>query len=235
MYMIEFIVGIAAVVMPRATTLHTQGDMNALRDLFLKWSKIALSLTLAGGFFTIVFGPEFIARWVGASFERPSGTVLRILVVSNLIFLPVRGVAQPILMGIGHARRPTLWFVASGILNLMLSVMLVKPLGLAGVAIGTAIPNILFAVALLVMACSILELSIVTYIRYVVPRAAAGSITVLVTLIALRIAGLRGYPGMAVAALITGAVFAAIWTAFVYRHDRYVDLRASLLRLARSA
>ena len=44
-------------------------------------------------------------------------------------------------------------FLLAGVLNVVLSVALARPLGLAGVALGTAIPNVLFAAAVLVMAC----------------------------------------------------------------------------------
>ena len=97
-YLMEFVVAIAAVVMPTATRLQTQGNMGELREIFLKWSKIAFSLTLMAGLFLLVLGPRFIAWWVGPEFERSAGQVLQVLMVSYLIFLPVRGVALPILM-----------------------------------------------------------------------------------------------------------------------------------------
>src|SRR6266545_567057 len=135
-YLMEFLLSIAAVVMPMTTRLQTQGKHAELREIFMKWSKIALSLTIAAGLFLMVLGPRFIAWWVDPSFERPAGQVLQILMLSYVIFLPVRGVALPILMGLGKAGLPTVGFLVTGVLNLVLSIVLVRPLGLAGVAIG---------------------------------------------------------------------------------------------------
>ena len=65
--------------------------------------------------------------------------------VSFLIFLPIRGVALPILMGLGKPGRPAVALLVMGLLNLGLSIALIGPLGLVGVALGTAVPNVLFA------------------------------------------------------------------------------------------
>ena len=60
------------------------------------------------GLFLIVLGPRFIGVWIDPSYEGPSGRVLQILMISSLVFLPIRGVAIPILMGIGKPRTPTI-------------------------------------------------------------------------------------------------------------------------------
>ena len=79
--------------------------------------------------FLIVLGPRFIAWWIGPEFEGPSGAVLQILMASSLVFLPVRGVAQPLLMGLGKPRAVTLGFLGAGIANLLLSMALARPFG----------------------------------------------------------------------------------------------------------
>src|SRR5258705_5438321 len=48
-YLMEFMLAIAAVVMPLATRLKTQQRSAELREVFLKWSKIALSLSIMAG------------------------------------------------------------------------------------------------------------------------------------------------------------------------------------------
>jgi len=231
-YLMEFLVAIAAVVMPMATRLQTQGKHAELREIFLKWSKIALSIAVVAGLFLIVLGPRFIAWWIDPSFEQPSGEVLRILMVSYLIFLPVRGVALPILMGLGKARLPTIGFLVAGVLNLVLSIALVGPLGLAGVAWGTAIPNTLFAIFLFVYVCRELETPVGEYLRYVFPRAAFGAIPVLALLLWFKVGlDVRSLIGLAIAGVAAVLLFGLTWVFFVYRNDPYIDLRSRLLRL----
>ncbi len=228
-YLMEFIIAIAAVVMPAATRLRTLGQHAELREVLLKWSKIAFSVTLVVGLFLIVLGPRFIAWWIDPSFERPAGQVLQILMISNLVFLPVRGVALPILMGLGKPGLPTAGFLVAGVVNLGLSILLVRPLGLAGVALGTAIPNVLFAGLVLWQACRELETPVLGCLRYIFARAAVGGIPVLALLLWFKLGlDVRGLSGLAVAGLAMTALVGLTWGFFVYRHDPYVDLRARL-------
>ena len=225
-YLMEFVIAIAAVVAPMATKLNTEGKPADLREIFLKWSKVALSLTLMVGLFLLTLGPQFIGWWIGPSFEAPAGQVLQILVLSSFVFLPVRGVALPILMGLGKPGLPAVAFLAAGVLNLVLSILLVGPLGLMGVALGTAIPNVLFAAVILTTACRELKVGTLVYLRYVVPRAALGALPVLALLLWFRLGvQVQGVAGLVAAGVAMVLLFGVTWVFFVYRNDPYVDLR----------
>jgi O-antigen/teichoic acid export membrane protein len=201
--------------------------------MFLKWSKLALSLTIVAGLFLIILGPRFIGWWIGPSFEGPSGQVLQILIFSCLIFLPVRGVALPVLMGLGKPKVATIAFVAAGLLNLGLSVLLVVPYGLPGVAIGTAIPNVLFALVVLVIACRELGISPLAYVQYVVPRALLGAVPLVGLLLWFKFGlGVESLIGLVAAGSALVLLFGLTWVFFVYRDDPYVDLTPHLRRRA---
>lgn len=231
-YLMDFLVAIAAVVSPMATRLSTEGKRDELREIFLKWSKVALSVTIVAVLFLIVLGPRFVGWWIDPSFEEPSGRVLQILMLSCLPFLPARGVALPIMMGLGKPKAPTLAFLAAGVLNLVLSLMLVKPLGLAGVALGTAIPNVLYAVFILVLTCRELRIPFAAYVEYVVPRASAGAVPILALLLWFRLfVRVESIAGLIAAGIAMLLLFGLTWIAFVYRRDPYVDLRPHLARL----
>jgi len=231
-YLVEFIVGIAAVVSPMATALSAQGKDDELQEMFLKWSKAALSITIAAGLFLIVLGPRFLGWWIGPEYEVPSGGVLQVLMVSCFAFLPARGVALPILMGLGKAKTPTIAFLAAGVLNLVMSALLARPLGLTGVALGTAIPNVLFSLVVIGAACRALKITMFDYARYVVPRAALGALPILALLVWFK-AGLSvsSFTGLAAAGVAMAIAFGVVWVLFVYRNDPYVDVRSPLLRL----
>jgi O-antigen/teichoic acid export membrane protein len=229
-YLMEFVVAIAAVVMPAATRLKTQGRVAELRETFLKWSKIALSVTLMAGLFLIVLGPRFIAWWIEPRYEEPAGQVLQILMVSYLVFLPVRGVALPILMGLGKPGIPTIGFLIAGLVNLGLSIALARPLGIAGVALGTAIPNVAYAGVVLVQACRELQTPVPDFLRYVVPRALLGALPVLALLLWFKFGlDVRGIGQLTGAGVAMTLLFAVLWVFFVYRNDPYVDLRRGLV------
>jgi peptidoglycan biosynthesis protein MviN/MurJ (putative lipid II flippase) len=135
-------------------------------------------------------------------------------------------------MGLGKPKAPTIAFLAAGVLNLVLSVMLAGPLGLVGVALGTAIPNVLFALLALVLACRELGIEPARYARYVVPRAAVGAIPVLALLLWFK-HGLevRDMAGLVAAGSVMVVVFSVTWVFYVYRDDPFVDLRTELVRM----
>jgi len=231
-YLMDFVIAIAAVVMPMATKLKTERKADELREMFLRWSKVALSLTIGAGAFVIVLGPRFIGWWIGPEYEHPSGIVLQILMISSIVFLPVRGVALPILMGLGKPRVATIAFVAAGLLNLVLSMVFARPFGLAGVALGTAIPNVLFAVVVLVHGCREVGIPVLSYLRYVVPRAALGALPLFALVLWFKLGlQVQSLAGLMAAGSATAVLFAVTWIAFVYRGDPYVDLTPHLTRL----
>jgi O-antigen/teichoic acid export membrane protein len=231
-YLMDFVIAIAAVVAPMATKLDIEGRRGELREIFLKWSKVALSLSLMAGVFLVVLGPRFLGWWIGSEYEYPSGAVLQILMISSLAFLPVRGVALPVLMGLGKPKVPTIAFIGAGVLNLVLSIALAHPLGLAGVALGTAIPNVLFAAVVLRVACRELDLSLGTYVRYVIPRATLGSVPAVALLMWFKFGlEVRDLRGLIVAGAAMVLLFAVTSVIFVFRDDPYVDFLPHLVRL----
>ena len=231
-YLVEFVIGIAAVVAPMATSLSTQNRAEELREVFLRWSKASLSLSIAAGLFLLVLGPRFVGWWISPEYQEASGAVLQMLVASCFVFLPARGVALPILMGLGKPRVPTVVFLAAGVVNLLMSAVLARPLGLTGVAIGTAVPNVLFGVVVIGIACRELKVGLLEYVQYVVPRAALGAVPVLALLFWFKEwFGVVGPVGFIAAGVAMAIVFGLIWILFVYRDDPYVDVRTPLGRL----
>jgi O-antigen/teichoic acid export membrane protein len=233
------VLGIGMVVMPLSARLEAEGNMDELRRVFLKWSKIAYSLSLMVGIFLVVLGPEFIGWWMGQEYVGPSGSVVRVLMLSFVFFLPVRGVALPILMGLGKPVKPALALLAMGIVNLGLSLVLVGPFDILGVAVGTALPCVLFAAAVAVFACRELGVSVNEYLRYVASRTSLGVAPAALLLLFLKL-GFEVFPGtlsrsvMFVHLLLAGlamvAVFAATWIFFVYRGDPYFDMTSRVQR-----
>ena len=229
--LVNVVLAIAVVVMPQTTALVHEGKRDRLEDILLKWSKITLSLVLVVATYMLVLGPRFLGWWFEGEYEETSGRVLRILMASFVLYLPVRGVALPMLMGIGKPGVPAFAMLAMGVLNVALSVSLVPRYGLAGVAFGTALPNVLFAGAVLVLACRELGVSLAAYLRYVAARALPGALPAAAFLVALeRTVEPEGFLALLLSGLAMLAVFGVTWVFFVHRNDRYLDLRARLSR-----
>lgn len=221
----SFMLGIGMVVMPLATRLEGAGRMEELRAVFLRWSKISFSLVLLVGLYLIVLGPEFLGWWIEPRYEQASGPVLQVLMASFLVYLPVRAVAVPVLLGLGTPRKPALGILAMGIVNLGLSLALVGPMGILGVALGTAVPNLIFAFWILRLACRALGIPMRRYLSYVGVKATLGALPAAALLFGLKHAlAPHGLPSLLLSGVAFVGVFALSSIAFVYRGDRYVDL-----------
>lgn len=228
-YLMEFVIGIGSVVMPMAAALQAKGRTDEVRDIFLKWSKITVSLTFAACLFLLVLGPRFMGWWIGPEFEQPAGRVLQILMLGNLVFLPVRGVALPLLMGLGKPKAPAIAFLVSGVLNVLMSVVLVQRWGLDGVAVGTAVPNLLFALVVLHWAARELRVTIPEYLGYAFGRTLLASVPVIGLLWWCRdVWGVRTLPELFVAGVASVTLFGVIAVYFVYRGDPHTDVRSMI-------
>lgn len=233
---INLLLAIGMVVMPMASSLAARNETAQVRDILLKWSKVATCVVFLMGTYLFVLGPEFLSWWIGENYDPLSGTVQVILMGSFFLFLPVRGVALPILMGLGRPRKPAFGLLGMGLANLALSLVLVREHGVLGVALGTAIPNVLFAVWFAGAACRETGVGIGEFLGYAVARPLLGLLPALGLLVAAKV---WLEPSGFIALFSIGLVFTAVYgvglVLLVWNGDRYLDVpRVLRTKLGRS-
>jgi len=147
MYLSQGVLAVTLALTPFFADLHAKEDSERTRWLVLAGTRAASLVTgvIAGGLFA--FGTVFIARWVGPRYVQGpwhlrSDTVLFVLVAA---FVPrlLQSATHQYLFGANKQWYLSRAFLAEGFANLALSLLLVKPLGLAGVAIGSAVPSLI--------------------------------------------------------------------------------------------
>lgn len=224
LYFMEFVAAIAVVVMPRVAQLRAAGREPELRAVFLRWSKASMSLALLVGTFLLFMGPEFLGFWINEEFQRAAGPALQVLIASFIVFLPLRGAGVPTLMAVGDIRAPSIAFAVMGVVNVAISIALVPRLGILGAAIGTAIPNVAFALFVFQLTCAEARVPQTEYLRYVVLRPLLGATPVLAwLLVCTLVIDTRGFTGLLLSGVGTVAIFTAMQFAYVYRKDPYAD------------
>ena len=232
---IQLILGIGMVLMPMAASRAASKDLSEVEDAFLKWSKIAATLVFLVGGYLMVLGPAFLDAWLGDESTPESGRLLQVLMVSFFVFLPVRGVALPVLMGLGRAKGPGIGLLSMGLVNVGLSIALIGPYGLLGVALGTAIPNVLFSAVFARTACATLGIPAARYAAYAFGRPLlAALISAGLLWLAADHLVLEGFPRLIAAGLAYTAIFGAAALTFVFRGDPRLDLGARLTSLRAS-
>ena len=229
---IGILLAIGMVLMPMAASESSKGNLDRVRDEFLKWSKISATIVMLMGGYLIVLGPQFLAAWLGDVYRPTSGRVLQILMASFFFFLPVRGVALPVLMGLGKPKVPGFGLLAMGITNLCLSLFLVRDYGILGVACGTAIPNVLFSMLFLREACKRLDLGIGAWLQYTLGRLLPATVICAGILYAVSTqVELSGYPKVISAGVAYTVLFGVLAIGFIYRGDRFLDADALIKRI----
>jgi O-antigen/teichoic acid export membrane protein len=133
------------VLLPLASELHAEKDGDRLRTLYIAGTRLTLVIALLIGCPLIIFRESILTLWIGAPYAEYGHLVL-ILALSCLIETS-QWPAGSILQGIARHRVMAAMAICSGLGNLVLSVVLVRPFGLTGVALGTLIPTAIVCLA----------------------------------------------------------------------------------------
>jgi O-antigen/teichoic acid export membrane protein len=155
---------VLTVLTPTISALDARGNQEGIRNLFVDCSRYALWLILPVWFGLLFLGRPFLCLWLDEEHAANSYPTLVILSLP-LALAMTQVVSTRILYGIGRLRWLAWAAVFQAVANLGLSVLLVKPWGIEGVAWGTTVPNAIYFVAVLFYVCRILGLSVGAYTR----------------------------------------------------------------------
>jgi len=127
-------------LVPASSQMDAQQRPEALRALFLRGTKytLAFAAPIAVGLMTLA--RPVLGAWLGRQFVSQAFAA-QVMLFQWLFYLNV-AVAFPIFIGIGRVRFLARYTLTQAALNLCLSLVLVRPLGILGVVLGTTIADI---------------------------------------------------------------------------------------------
>jgi O-antigen/teichoic acid export membrane protein len=134
---------IGAVLMPKFSGLSETGDKDGLMTLLRRGSS---STGLVSSFVLVniaVLGPNFLALWLRKPWIAESSRILLVVLPGYYVAL-LTGPSAGLLVGNGKLRGLTTLTVVEALANFVLSIVLIKSVGIIGVAIGTALPLVVF-------------------------------------------------------------------------------------------
>ena len=142
---------IGDVCMPKAGELHARSESRLLQQLIERGMGVAV-LLISGLFIgAAFFGDALLTTWVGTGYSE-AHLVLLVLLGAQIIALPL-GVLRSTMTGMGYVRGPAFMYLAEAVLNVILSLLLIKPMGVMGVAVGTALPIVFIELGVLLPYC----------------------------------------------------------------------------------
>jgi O-antigen/teichoic acid export membrane protein len=163
-YSVDLVSGLAQLFIPMSSQSQAKGDLEGLQKILLLGNRACsfIIFPIAAGF--TILGKSVIEAWVGAKYVPHSFPVLMILLFPTTL-LCAQSSSGRTLWGIAK-HHGWAWIVfAEGVCNLILSIILVRPYGIIGDAIGTAVTLSFTMIFLLPRyVCRLLGISLRTYV-----------------------------------------------------------------------
>jgi O-antigen/teichoic acid export membrane protein len=138
-YAHEFVSSLAQVFVPMSSQSEATGNLDRVRKIYIAGNRVCAFLTFPITAILILFGKHIIRIWVGARYVPNSYPVLVVMIIP-FAFMLAQAASTRILFGLGTHQTMAAITVIEGVANLILSIALVRPLGIVGDALGTAIP-----------------------------------------------------------------------------------------------
>jgi O-antigen/teichoic acid export membrane protein len=152
------------VLSPTASEMETRGEQDKLHAMMIAGSRYSVLLSWPVLLGLVIFGSNLLTTWVGDRYAG-AANLLTILAVPTLLSLP-QSSTSAVLFGVSRHRGAMMLSLLNAVLNLVLSLLWVKPFGLVGVAMGTAVPLALVSgLAGMVYGCHALRLPFRHYFR----------------------------------------------------------------------
>jgi O-antigen/teichoic acid export membrane protein len=144
----SFITSLGMILNPLSSSLDAKKETDSVAAVLMGGTKAAILLGLPVCIGFILLGDRFIGLWMGPEFAAQAGMVLAVLAAGHLIGLPYYSISG-VLYGLNRHPMVAWSRVIEGVINLTLSIVLVRRFGLIGVALGTAIPHALVVAGVL--------------------------------------------------------------------------------------
>ena len=134
----KFMLAVMGVLQPHFSHLHGAEEFDLIKKVFVFSTRLSVYTSSFIAFCSIVLGHAFIERWVGAEY-LDAYPCLVFLVLGTCVAL-WQAPTAPLLLGTSKHHFIAYLHSGEGVVNIILSLILVQKYGIVGVAIGTFIP-----------------------------------------------------------------------------------------------
>jgi membrane protein EpsK len=122
---------------PALSQMFACDERRRLKDVTVRLTGYAVRLAIVAAVFLAVANRQFITLWVGPQYY--AGAWLNAVFVYWVLQDTISRGMSPVMFACGGLRRWAVVSIGEAVINLVTSVLLVGPLGLMGVALGTSI------------------------------------------------------------------------------------------------
>lgn len=201
------VMGLApSVVLPAASAFDAANDSERQTKLLLKGSKYTTAMTLPIVIVLFILAEGLIRYWISPQYIHVAAYAQ--LFLAYLFFWPITSVGWNMLVGVNKIKSLVPMQVISVSINLVLSIILVKFIGVAGTMIGTLVANFLIFFVYLKLISDAFQVSLKSFLRTVVlPAYSLGGALFVVLYASVRIRQPESLIQVGVYALISLALY----------------------------
>lgn len=167
----EVVENLAQVFMPMSSHSDARGDLDRLHKIFVTGNRFCAFTIFPISAVLIVLGKSVIRVWVGTKYVDSCYPVLLVLLIASTLRLAQAASAR-VLFGMNRHHTWAIVTLIEGVANIALSIALVRPYGIMGDSLGTALPMAATAIFFLpAHLCRQLKVDLLTYLReaYLLP------------------------------------------------------------------
>jgi O-antigen/teichoic acid export membrane protein len=135
----QVVTALSQIFAPMSSQSDAWGDMVRMRKIFLVGNRVCGFTIFPVCVILLILGKSVIEVWVGKKYVATSYPVLVIMILCCTLWW-AQGASGRILFGMSKHGTWAVVTMVEGISNLILSIILVRPYGIVGDALGTAIP-----------------------------------------------------------------------------------------------
>lgn len=185
-YASEVVSSLAQIFIPMSSQSQAKGDVDGLRKIFVVGNRVCALIIFPITAVLTILGKSIIEAWVGPKYVAASYPVLLVLLYPTTLML-AQSASGRTLWGMAKHRTWAWVVLAEGISNLVLSIVLVRPYGIIGDAIGTAIPLACSMILFLPQhLCRLLGIKLRTYLSHAFVFPLALCIPLIVVLLGMK-------------------------------------------------
>jgi O-antigen/teichoic acid export membrane protein len=199
--------------MPHFAALDAQGRRDEILPVYLFASKILVAIMALMAIGLLLLGTDFITLWVGPRFRGSSSEVLPYLVLSTFVVY-VNPFGPRYLTALGRHGIYAKVAPVALVLNLLISAMLARKLGIVGIVVGTVAAALVVSGSALKVSCGLLRISVGTYLkRALLPLVVPGVAMIAVVVFIREFVALNSFARVFIVAISGSAVYGAVFLA----------------------
>lgn len=205
--------------MPAFASLHSQGNFQEIRNIYLSSSRYVMAILFPLGVGIYILGDIFIGIWIGNEYALKSKLILNIIVFYYLLPF-INPFSTRYLTAIGKHGLLARLYPLVGLLNIIFSCLFIMQIGIEGAAWGALLPLCFSVPYILIFCLKSLEIKISDYIRRCfTPLLIPLSMLIFVLISMRHNYNISSYLELAIITSISGVIYLLAY--FLASMDRY--------------